>query len=312
MKEPLVSIIIPTYNRKKTILRAIESVLNQTYKNWELIIVDDGSRDNTKEVIKNSLKNKKIRYYKTKNLGVCNARNYGAIKSKGEYIAFLDSDDEFEINKLKHQLGKMVDKNIDFSLSNRYEILEGNKVAKQSFKKSFLISPNSVISNSIPLSASLMVLKKKIMKKTTFDKGLPTSNDFDFILRNLNKIKILFIKTPLVKIHKTLKGDRISTDYTKKIEGYKGVLNKLNQNKYNLSPKEKKDLKKKMYSNIGVFKILGGDFKRGRNYLKQSFCIRGDTKIRNHILFLISYIPLLIRISSGIAKKLWRFNLIKN
>lgn len=90
-----ISIIIPAYNRAKLIPRAIESVLNQTWDDWELIIVDDGSTDDTKAVINQYLTDKRVSYYHQKNEGVCAARNHGAQKAKGEYLIFLDSDDEF-------------------------------------------------------------------------------------------------------------------------------------------------------------------------------------------------------------------------
>jgi len=95
-KNPKVSVIIPTYNRAHLIGRAIQSVLNQTYQDFELIVVDDGSTDNTNEVIKEfSQKDKRILYIKhDKNKGGSAARNTGIKAARGEYIAFQDSDDE--------------------------------------------------------------------------------------------------------------------------------------------------------------------------------------------------------------------------
>ncbi|WP_313128016.1 glycosyltransferase family 2 protein [Anaerocolumna sp.] len=95
------SVIMPTYNRAHIIKRAIKSVLNQSYTNWELIIVDDGSQDNTEEVIKN-IRNDKIRYIKLMdNRGVNTARNVGIELADSDYITFLDSDDEFLENTLE-------------------------------------------------------------------------------------------------------------------------------------------------------------------------------------------------------------------
>ncbi len=90
---PLISVILPTYNRGYIVERAIKSVLNQTYKNLELIIVDDGSTDNTEEIVK-SIEDKRIIFLKhKKNKGASSARNTGIKNSKGEYISFIDSDD---------------------------------------------------------------------------------------------------------------------------------------------------------------------------------------------------------------------------
>jgi glycosyltransferase involved in cell wall biosynthesis len=90
--EPLVSVIMPTYNRAYIIRHAIDSVRKQTYQNWELVIVDDGSNDDTKSVAK-AYKDQRIRYLFKKNGGPCAARNYGIARAKGTWITYLDSDD---------------------------------------------------------------------------------------------------------------------------------------------------------------------------------------------------------------------------
>ena len=102
MTKSLVSIIIPTHNCGKYIKESIESVLNQTYRNFELIIVDDGSTDNTSDVLR-SYENK-IKYIYQKNQGTCKARNVGLNTAKGEYIAFLDADDRWNPFKLEFQI----------------------------------------------------------------------------------------------------------------------------------------------------------------------------------------------------------------
>jgi len=103
----LISIIIPTYNRSGLIIRSIKSALNQTYQNIEIIVVDDGSTDNTKEILTNYVDKKKIRYFYQENQGPSAARNYAVKQSKGEYLAFLDSDDLWERKKLEKQLKYM-------------------------------------------------------------------------------------------------------------------------------------------------------------------------------------------------------------
>src|SRR5688572_15780741 len=90
----VVSIVIPTYNRAHLISRAIASVINQTFGEWELIIADDGSTDNTQEVVKGFLHDSRIRYYKKGNSGAAESRNAGVKIASGNYVSFLDSDDE--------------------------------------------------------------------------------------------------------------------------------------------------------------------------------------------------------------------------
>lgn len=112
--EPLVSIIIPTFNRVNLIGKTLDSVLAQTYSNWECIVVDDGSIDDTVEVLKNYNKiDKRIQYHyrpKDKPKGANACRNYGVEKSKGEYLIFLDSDDLLEETCLEFRVGKVCDK----------------------------------------------------------------------------------------------------------------------------------------------------------------------------------------------------------
>ncbi|MBC7830324.1 MAG: glycosyltransferase family 2 protein [Chitinophagaceae bacterium] len=88
------SIITPTYNRAQLLQRTIKSILAQTFKDWELIIVDDGSTDNTETIVKNYLDDTRIKYIKKENSGTAHSRNIGAANAKGEFITFLDSDDE--------------------------------------------------------------------------------------------------------------------------------------------------------------------------------------------------------------------------
>ena len=89
----MISIIIPTFNRSKSLVKAINSVFNQTHHLWELIIVDDGSVDDTYKAISSYLDHPKFQYIFQQNKGVSSARNLGALKAKGEFLIFLDSDD---------------------------------------------------------------------------------------------------------------------------------------------------------------------------------------------------------------------------
>src|SRR6056297_3803158 len=107
-----VSIIIPTYNRKKLLKNAIQSVLKQTYKNLEIVIVDDGSSDGTQNLIDN-INNNKIKYIRNeKSVGGSQARNIGINNSTGKYITFLDDDDEYLPEKIEKQVLKFNNNNI--------------------------------------------------------------------------------------------------------------------------------------------------------------------------------------------------------
>src|SRR5471030_150111 len=125
--ENLVSIIMPTHNSERYIEESINSVLNQTYKNWELIIVDDNSNDNTKNIVDNINKNcRKIKYTKfNENRGAAQARNEAINKAKGRFLAFLDSDDLWDEKKLETQVSFMLENNVHFSCTD-YEVIDSD------------------------------------------------------------------------------------------------------------------------------------------------------------------------------------------
>ena len=108
----LISVIMPIYNSRQFLSIAIESVLNQTYKNFELLLIDDGSNDGSGEICDYyQKKDKRVKVIHKKNEGVCKARNIGISLSKGKYIAFIDNDDEYDINFLKYLYEEIINKN---------------------------------------------------------------------------------------------------------------------------------------------------------------------------------------------------------
>lgn len=114
----MISIIIPTYNREKVILRAVNSILQQSLSEYEIIIVDDGSKDNTRNLIK-TISCNKIKYFYIENSGAANAKNYGVSKAKYEYIMFLDSDDEIIDTNLLYEVKKDIGNGCEFICCNR-------------------------------------------------------------------------------------------------------------------------------------------------------------------------------------------------
>ena len=141
MDNELVSIIMPTYNCAKFIGETIKSVIAQTYSNFELIIVDDCSKDNTKDVV-NSFDDERIKYYKLeKNSGAAVARTTAMNMAKGKYMAFLDSDDLWMENKLEHQLKFMKDNNYNITCTAYEQVNEDgeslNKVIKTKKKADY-------------------------------------------------------------------------------------------------------------------------------------------------------------------------------
>lgn len=124
--QPLVSIVMPSYNRADYILESIESIRSQTWQHWELIIVDDGSTDNTSELVK-GIADSRIQFYKEAHIGMNKVRNLGMLLSKGEYIGLIDSDDLWMPTKLEKQIHALQEHNNDaFCLTGGYNFKEPN------------------------------------------------------------------------------------------------------------------------------------------------------------------------------------------
>lgn len=201
--KPLVSIVIPTYNHEQYLARAIKSVLKQTHKNAEIIICDDGSSDNTKEVIKKFKHHKKIRYYYQSNQGLASTRNLGIKKAKGEFIAFLDSDDYWLPKKIEKQL-KIFTKNKQIGLVYcfHYWVSEAGKITGKK-KKNYRgdIWQDLLQGNLIVGSGSAAVVKKECFDKIgLFDESLKSCEDWDMWLRIARVYQIDLTPELLVKI----------------------------------------------------------------------------------------------------------------
>ena len=224
---PLVSIVIPTFNRKKILLETIKNVLQQTYKNFEIIIVNDGYSNDLKSIIQ-SLKNEKIIYTKTKkNLGCALARVLGVKMSSGEYIAFLDDDDEWDKNYLKNQLN-IFRKNysIDFVISN-YKINYFNKNKEiKNMKKYAIDFQNNIFRRPGPF-LQCCLFKKKILKnmKTLMDSKSIPSEDWDFFI-NLSYINPIIGFSKQVGFTWNLSNESQSSDLFKEAIGIENIIKK--------------------------------------------------------------------------------------
>lgn len=198
--KPLVSAVITTYNYGHFLAQAIESVLGQTYKNIELIIVNDGSTDNTDEVVRIYLSDSRVSYLKQANLGQSRAKNAGIEKARGDYVAFLDGDDQWLPEKLALQLplfGK--DPSIGVVYSRMRCINEDGSPRKANLLKpcSGWVTDKLIIDNFVPFSSS--VVKRECFDKcAAMDEGLIASVDWDLWLRLSRGYKFDYVNRPLV------------------------------------------------------------------------------------------------------------------
>ena len=253
---PLISVIIPLYNKQKNITTTIDSVLKQSFTNFEILVIDDGSTDNSLLVVQ-QYNDKRLILIVKKNGGVSSARNYGIQKAKGDFLFFLDADDEILVNSFTlfiellkiYPKQKVFTTNFIYSENNiRSEYCIGKEVSllKNPFKEIIQLK-------IFPRTGNLFIHRNLICDKCLFNEAISRSEDLDFVLRLLDGRKIVYSpKLTLVykrenaelSLIKNYKKDFISIV---KIEGsfykkivisiyilnyYKGLFNSLNHFSY--------------------------------------------------------------------------------
>lgn len=197
------SIIIPTYNSKKTIKRTIDSIIKQSLKSFEVICVDDGSTDNTVQIIK-SYNNNIIKILILPHSGLPGKNiNYAAKFAKGKYIAILDSDDQWLVNKLLIQHIQISNKYCEVIGCNGYSLRGFYKKELQKISSRFLNIEDLFKSNKIPCSS--LVIKKKTfldLKGFSNNKNLKSLYDYDFLIKSfINNKKLYFLNKKLINYY---------------------------------------------------------------------------------------------------------------
>ena len=196
---PLVSIIMNCHNGEKYLKKSLKSILDQTYKNWELIFWNNKSTDCSKKIIKR-IKDKRIKYYESKKVHpLYKARNLAVKKAKGKLICFLDSDDLWFKSKLERQLREFKkDPNLKFLYSNFYQYNEKTKKKKKiSNHKLPEGKVTQEILNEYKIGILTVMLKKKLFKLFSFNENYNIIGDFDLFTRMSLKYKFYCIQKPL-------------------------------------------------------------------------------------------------------------------
>lgn len=220
-----VSIIIPTFNRGYIIEKSIKSILNQTYKNFELIIVDDCSEDDTEEIVK-KINDIRIKYIKLrKNSGANKARNIGIDNAKFDIIAFHDSDDEWHSNKLEKQLKFLIDGNYDI-VSCKYNQYLNSKLVQVIPDENILLVDNLLkkILYGNFISTQTILGKKECFEKEKFDETFPRFQDWELAIRLIKNYKIGFQNIALVDVH--IQENSISKNTSKGLIALKKIYKK--------------------------------------------------------------------------------------
>ena len=209
IEAPLVSIIIPTYNRAHLITEALDSIMAQTYQNWECIIVDDGSTDDTLQILEQySLKNTRFIYlsrpdHKAKGANAC--RNFGFEKSNGKYIQWFDSDDMMHPQKLQMKIGFALSQNADIIVTGHTtegQIILSDDPTLEVFESSnfyidYILGKKPVITNDV-------MVKRAVIGAHRFDENLHKAQEYEFFTRLFQqKLRYCFVDLPLTYYRQT-------------------------------------------------------------------------------------------------------------
>ena len=214
----LVSIIIPFYKKKKYILNSIKSILNQTYKNFEIIIIyDDSNLDDLKYILEIKRLDKRIRVFRNKeNKGVGLSRNYGIKKSRGKFIAFLDADDIWHPLKLSTQIEFMIKNNFSITHTSYNIINEKNKKVGTRFAKNLKFSD---LIRSCDVGLSTVIIDKKLLDNLCFP-NLKTKEDYVLWLQLTKKGYEFKAFDEFLTDWRLAKNSLSSSTFRKLIDGY--------------------------------------------------------------------------------------------
>lgn len=208
MNDVKISFIVPIYNSENTLSRCIESVLNQSYNNFELLLINDGSSDESLKICKMyAKKDKRIKVFSHDNKGISYTRNVGLSKATGTHIMFLDSDDCFKLNSLQHIVDIVKDKNFDLLSFNYDKFIDNPKMNISMKKKSKLVKKDDMIFNILIEKKYSgvcwnKVIKKEIINNVKFDEKIGIGEDLDFILSILESdLKIFHDNTILYNFY---------------------------------------------------------------------------------------------------------------
>ncbi len=288
MDQPLVSVILPTYNRANTISRAVDSVLNQTYSNLELIVIDDGSTDNTGDIIA-AIDDERVKCIrKSKSEGAGAARNTGIKHSQGKLVAFQDSDDEWLPDKLSIQVEALQAANPKVAMVYSPMIRVYEETKKECFFPSPIFGPETqdFYRKALALEVmgigiqSCLIRKSALQHVGGFDEKLPKWIDLELFIRLAKEYQFQYIDQPLVRYF--FSEVSISTNIAAQIKASKYILEKY-----------KDDIMgdpKILASHLRILAssyFENGDFYQGREYLKQLKDM-GEATYKDNLKLLIS------------------------
>lgn len=266
-----VSVIIPTYNRAKFLRIAIASVLNQTLQDFEIVVVNDASEDNTRQVIEN-IQDRRVRYLcNATRKGVATSRNTGILNSEGRYIAFLDDDDEWFPQKLEKQFNVL-------ESSPTIGVIYTGSLAIESTSRSILyqlaptlkgrIFDQLAIQKWIAPTSTFFLKRECFNKVGLFDVNIEFGEDFDMWLRISKEFQFEYLEESLVKFSAPDNKPSLSANYGLKIRGIEAQLKKY----ASLFALDRKS-HSRYYLSLGVLHCYNGNVRKGRESFIQAIKI---------------------------------------
>ncbi|WP_254522233.1 glycosyltransferase family 2 protein [Natrinema caseinilyticum] len=278
-----VSVVLPTYNRADIIDRAIESVLSQSYEDFELLIIDDCSTDRTVDVVKKYTDPRITLIRHDENKGGGAARNTGIQNAAGDYIAFIDSDDSWAPDKLEKQINRFENlaQDIGVVYTGIY-VVEGDRKTPEKYSMiSGDIFEKQLIKDHIPPTSAIMARTACFSEVGLFDVHLPARQDYDMWLRIAEEFNFEYVKERLVTIYRD-RTDRISGDIEKLVKAEKRLLEK-KRLRYDI---EKLDtVTAQHYLSIARRAYVYGQFTTAKRYSRKSLQNR-PTLVAGAIYFL--------------------------
>ena len=268
----MISVVIPTHNRADLLPRAIKSVQNQTWTDLEIVVVSDGSEDDTKAVVEALAKDddriRFIEYFPAKGGNV--ARNTGIENAAGEYVAFLDDDDEFMPEKLEKQMAVMEsDREIGLVYTGVRVIYVNEDVEYASVPKAEGdLSTEILLDNIIGTTSTVMARKEILLAAGQFDVQLRALQDFDLWIRVCQLCKVGFVRGEMIRYYNYTGTKQVSALTDKYIESFAYINNKYAE-KMEALPADKKHEKK--YNEdmlLGNKAMRNGDGKLARRFIK--------------------------------------------
>lgn len=257
-----VSVVIPTYNRAEVLPRAIDSVLDQTYDDFKIIVVDDGSTDNTEDVV-TSYSDDRVKYvFFEDNKGANTARNEGVRRSQGEYISFLDSDDEFHPNHLEKVVDALKSSSSGVGgVFTSFKIVNSHKTTNISNSPDEKIKLEDIVSGNIVGGFSAVTVRKAAFTTVgLLDEEMLSSQDYEFFIRLLCDYSLLGISETLLTYHTDSK-QRISDSIDRKIAGQERVLEKHNEKLTSIGRARMYSSRAYLYAKNGAMKNARQDFR---------------------------------------------------